>query len=141
MEHSMSTNLIDTHGGEIAGPAVTSTQRRELTTCLRQLVEQLTPRLPDEFHEGDLKKGIDVFWDASNYGTTGMKLVALSKLTQFMVERVINGLGQDDPLLPTFVRSMELLCELGLAERREVDMESDEGEMIKQHMRRRRHER
>jgi hypothetical protein len=54
-----------------------------------------------------------------------------------MTDCILPGLESWDPLWTSFARAMELLCQLGLAQRREVDMEPEEGQMVRKRLRRR----
>ena len=93
----------------------------------------MTPRLPD--NESELREVIDRYWHALNYGDLSRKLGALVSLTCLMTRCIISGLDRGDPLLPTYVRAMDLQCQFGLAERREIDMNSADGEMVRQKLR------
>ena len=114
---------------------MTPEQKRELRMSLKALLKQMTPRLPDNFHESELREVIDRYWHALNYGDLSRKLGALVSLTCLMTRCVISGLDRGDPLLPTYVRAMDLQCQFGLAERREIDMNSADGEMVRQKLR------
>jgi hypothetical protein len=91
---------------------MTAEQVKELDTCLRLLIKKVLPRIQD----CDWKL-INLMREASLGDDTGKKLKALFYLTRLMA----NAGGFDplntpnDPLTRPFVRSMDLLCEFGLA--------------------------
>jgi diaminopimelate decarboxylase len=114
--------------------AMTSEQMQELNACLGQLAKKLIPRLPPAFQR-EHKKQIDEIRAVSRFGNgqseLRQKASALDWLTR-IVSQHGSGLSPDDPMIPIFMRSMEALCQLGLATRREIDMASEEGEALRQ---------
>jgi hypothetical protein len=98
---------------------MTAEQVRELDACLRLLLKKVVPRIQD----CDWKL-IGLLQEASLGDNAGEKLKALFYLTRLMM----NAGGFDpldtpnDPLTRPYIRSMELLCEFGLARRERVNI-------------------
>jgi hypothetical protein len=113
--------------------AMTSEQMQELSACLRELLKDLIPRLPPAFRR-ERKKQIDEIRAISRLGDSQSELrrkaLALDTLTRIVSHS--SGLSPDDPMIPIFMRSMDALSQIGLVKRREVDMESEEGELVRQ---------
>jgi hypothetical protein len=113
--------------------AMTSEQTYELNACLHELVQELLPRLPTDFRK-EQKKKLDKIRKESRLGDgqseLRQKASALDWLTRVVTSS--SGLLPHDPMVPVFARSMEVLSQLGLATRREVDMASEEGEALRQ---------
>jgi hypothetical protein len=112
---------------------LTSEQTYELNACLHELVQELLPRLPTDFRKQQKKK-LDEIRKASRLGDgqseVRRKALALDTLTRIVLYS--SGVCPDDPIVPIFRRGMETLSQLGLVTRREVDMESEEGETVRQ---------
>jgi hypothetical protein len=113
--------------------AMTSEQMQELNACLRQLAKELIPSLPKGFRK-EIKQGLDEIRAISRLGDSQSELrrkaLGLDTLTRIVLHS--NGLSPDDPMMPIFMRSMDALSQIGLVKRREVDMESEEGEALRQ---------
>jgi hypothetical protein len=112
---------------------ITSEQTYELNACLHELVQELLPRLPTDFRKQQ-KKRLDEIRKVSRLGDGQSELrrkaLALDTLTRIVLSS--SGRCHDDPIAPIFMRGMEALSQLGLVTRREVDMESEEGETLRQ---------
>jgi hypothetical protein len=113
--------------------AMTSEQIQELNACVRQLAKELVPRLPRAIRR-EHKQGFDEIRADLRLGDSPSELhrkaLALDILTRIVCR--CGGLRSDDPMGPIFIRSMEALSQLGLAERSEVDPASEEGEELRQ---------
>jgi hypothetical protein len=101
---------------------MTPAQIRELSICLRSFVKEFIPRLPDWLREGE-RETFDAIRKASRRGPADDKLAALDTLTRLMLHVPRPALEDDDPLIPIFARSMELLAQVGLVKRRKATPE------------------
>ena len=99
---------------------------------MQQLAKELIPRLPKDFRK-EYKQGLNEIRADSRLGDSQLemrrKALALDTLTRIVMR---SRLGPDDPLMPIFMRSMHALSQIGLVKRRKVDMESEEGEAVRQ---------
>jgi hypothetical protein len=113
--------------------AMTSEQMQELNACLRLLAKELILRLPRAFrreHKQWLNETRARLRLGDSHSELRRKAFALDTLARVVSSS--SGLWPDDPMVPIFARSMETLSQLGLAERREIDMASEEGEALRQ---------
>jgi diaminopimelate decarboxylase len=112
--------------------AMTSEQMQELNACLGQLAKKLIPRLPPAFRR-EHKKQIDEIRAVSRFGDSQSELRQKASALDWLTRVVLSSsVLPDDPMVPVFGRSMEVLSQLGLATRREIDMASEEGEALRQ---------
>ena len=122
------TDKLDT-----AIATMTPEQMQELNACLRQLAKELIPRLPRAVRK-EFKQALDEIRAVSRLGDSPSELrrkaLALDTLTRIVSNS--SELWPDDPIAPMFMRSMDMLSQIGLVTRREVDMESEEGEALRQ---------
>jgi hypothetical protein len=89
--------------------------------------------LPDEFRAGELKEAIDrVRADARLRDTpSGLrrKIIQLDFLVRLILRST--GFYEADPLKSVFARSLEILSQFGIFEKRICDIDSPEGQELR----------